>query len=73
MMLMWLYAGELSLYGHIIVVQNYLYASGGPAGCVVAGRLAYADPNLHVMLIEGEEIYSQHHLLLYMTLVYSWC
>lgn len=23
-------------------------------GCVVAGRLAYADPNLKVMLIEGE-------------------
>jgi alcohol oxidase len=22
-------------------------------GCVVAGRLAYADPNLKVMLIEG--------------------
>ena len=28
--------------------------SGGPAGCVVAGRLAYADPNLKVMLIEGQ-------------------
>lgn len=26
--------------------------SGGPAGCVVAGRLAKADPNLQVMLIE---------------------
>lgn len=26
---------------------------GGPAGCVTAGRLAYADPNLKVMLIEG--------------------
>lgn len=24
------------------------------AGCVVAGRLAYADPNLKVMLIEGQ-------------------
>jgi hypothetical protein len=24
-----------------------------PIGCVVAGRLAYADPNLKVMLIEG--------------------
>lgn len=23
-------------------------------GCVVAGRLAYADPNLKVMLIEGQ-------------------
>ena len=28
-------------------------SSGGPAGCVVAVRLAYADPNLKVMLIEG--------------------
>lgn len=31
--------------------------SGGPAGSVVAGRLAYADPNLKVMLIEGQAIY----------------
>lgn len=30
--------------------------SGGPAGCVVAGRLAYADPDLKVMLIEGQYI-----------------
>ena len=30
-----------------------LIYSGGPAGSVVAGRLAYADPNLKVMLIEG--------------------
>ena len=30
------------------------FGSGGPAGCVTAGRLAYADPNLKVMLIEGE-------------------
>lgn len=28
------------------------------SGCVVAGRLAYADPNLKVMLIEGT---SAHH------------
>ena len=27
---------------------------GFPTGCVVAGRLAYADPNLKVMLIEGK-------------------
>ncbi|KAF8580577.1 GMC oxidoreductase [Ramaria rubella] len=32
---------------------DVIVAGGGPAGCVVAGRLAYADPNLHVMLIEG--------------------
>lgn len=31
-----------------------IFDSGGPAGSVVAGRLAYADPNLKVMLIEGE-------------------
>jgi alcohol oxidase len=32
---------------------DVIVAGGGPAGCVVAGRLAYADPNLQVMLIEG--------------------
>ena len=26
---------------------------GGPAGCVVAGRLARADDKLEVMLVEG--------------------
>ncbi|KDQ22914.1 hypothetical protein PLEOSDRAFT_1110004 [Pleurotus ostreatus PC15] len=32
---------------------DIIVAGGGPAGCVVAGRLAYADPTLKVMLIEG--------------------
>ncbi|EIW79242.1 alcohol oxidase [Coniophora puteana RWD-64-598 SS2] len=32
---------------------DVIVAGGGPAGCVMAGRLAYADPNLKVMLIEG--------------------
>ncbi|KAL1746376.1 GMC oxidoreductase-domain-containing protein [Schizophyllum fasciatum] len=32
---------------------DVVVCGGGPAGCVVAGRLAYADPNLKVMLIEG--------------------
>ncbi|PFH47219.1 GMC oxidoreductase [Amanita thiersii Skay4041] len=32
---------------------DVIVCGGGPAGCVVAGRLAYADPNLKVMLIEG--------------------
>ncbi|KAG1741181.1 GMC oxidoreductase-domain-containing protein [Suillus lakei] len=37
---------------------DVIIAGGGPAalspkGCVVAGRLAYADPTLKVMLIEG--------------------
>ena len=32
--------------------QDAAIHSGGPAGCVVAGRLAYADPTLKVMLIE---------------------
>ncbi|KAF7305399.1 Alcohol oxidase [Mycena chlorophos] len=32
---------------------DVIVAGGGPAGCVVAGRLAYSDPNLKVMLIEG--------------------
>ncbi|GAB1518032.1 hypothetical protein RhiTH_001090 [Rhizoctonia solani] len=31
---------------------DVIVAGGGPAGCVVAGRLAKADPNLQVMLIE---------------------
>jgi alcohol oxidase len=30
-----------------------------PLGCVVAGRLAYADPNLKVMLIEGRLVHIQ--------------
>ena len=29
--------------------------SGGIAGCVVAGRLATADPELSILLIEGGE------------------
>ncbi|ETW76777.1 GMC oxidoreductase 3 [Heterobasidion irregulare TC 32-1] len=32
---------------------DIIVAGGGPAGCVVAGRLAFSDPNLKVMLIEG--------------------
>ncbi|KAK0231261.1 GMC oxidoreductase-domain-containing protein, partial [Armillaria fumosa] len=32
---------------------DVIVAGGGPAGCVVAGRLAYADPTLKVLLIEG--------------------
>jgi len=32
---------------------DVIVCGGGPAGSVVAGRLAYADPNLQVMLIEG--------------------
>jgi len=32
---------------------DVIVCGGGPAGCVVAGRLAYADPTLQVMLIEG--------------------
>lgn len=27
--------------------------AGGPAGCAVAGRLAKADPNLQVLLVEA--------------------
>jgi hypothetical protein len=33
-----------------------------PIGCVVAGRLAYADPNLKVMLIEGAAIVTSSRL-----------
>ncbi|TFK61283.1 alcohol oxidase [Pluteus cervinus] len=32
---------------------DVIVCGGGPAGSVVAGRLAYADPNLKVMLIEA--------------------
>lgn len=32
---------------------DVIVCGGGPAGSVVAGRLAYADPTLKVMLIEG--------------------
>jgi alcohol oxidase len=32
---------------------DVIVCGGGPAGCVVAGRLAYADPTLKVMLIEA--------------------
>ncbi|EJU01918.1 methanol oxidase [Dacryopinax primogenitus] len=32
---------------------DVIVCGGGPAGCVVAGRLAFADPNLQVMLIEA--------------------
>lgn len=32
---------------------DVVVCGGGPAGSVVAGRLAYADPTLKVMLIEG--------------------
>ncbi|KAH9904388.1 GMC oxidoreductase [Xylariomycetidae sp. FL2044] len=32
---------------------DVIVAGGGSAGCVVAGRLAEADPNLSVLIIEG--------------------
>lgn len=42
-------AGEL--FDNITYVA--VYSSTSPTGSVVAGRLAYADPSLKVMLIEG--------------------
>ncbi|KAI0033192.1 alcohol oxidase [Vararia minispora EC-137] len=36
-----------------VIVAGYVPPHWCPSGCVVAGRLAYADPNLKVMLIEG--------------------
>ncbi|GAA6002775.1 hypothetical protein JCM10207_007670 [Rhodosporidiobolus poonsookiae] len=32
---------------------DIIVAGGGPAGCATAGRIARADPNLHVLLLEG--------------------
>ncbi|EJD40360.1 putative methanol oxidase [Auricularia subglabra TFB-10046 SS5] len=34
-------------------VVDVIVAGGGPAGCAVAGRLARADPNLQVLLVEA--------------------
>jgi choline dehydrogenase-like flavoprotein len=32
---------------------DVIVVGGGPAGCATAGRLARADPNLQVLLLEG--------------------
>lgn len=48
-----LFAGETVMQRTLVYTFLTRDYSGGPAGCVVAGRLAYADPNLKVMLIEG--------------------
>jgi alcohol oxidase len=32
---------------------DLIIAGGGSAGCIVAGRLAAADRNLHILLVEG--------------------
>ncbi|KAK0619686.1 GMC oxidoreductase [Immersiella caudata] len=32
---------------------DLVIAGGGSAGCIVAGRLAAADPSLHILLVEG--------------------
>lgn len=34
-------------------IANYISLLGGTAACVVAGRLAEADPSLSILLIEG--------------------
>ncbi|KAI0194265.1 GMC oxidoreductase-domain-containing protein [Xylaria flabelliformis] len=39
--------------GEDIVEVDVLIAGGGTAGCIVAGRLAEADPNLSILVIEG--------------------
>ncbi|KAI2624524.1 GMC oxidoreductase [Xylaria nigripes] len=36
-----------------IEVVDVIIIGGGTAGCVIAGRLAEADPNLSILLIEG--------------------
>ena len=37
----------------IFIIAKLTPSAGGPAGCVTAGRLARADPNLQVLLIEA--------------------
>lgn len=49
-----LFAGEDAIQCTSLDVFLTRVCSGGPAGSVVAGRLAHADPNLKVMLIEGQ-------------------
>ncbi|KAJ8127167.1 hypothetical protein O1611_g6470 [Lasiodiplodia mahajangana] len=39
--------------GEDIQEVDVIIAGGGTAGCIVAGRLAEADPNLSILVIEG--------------------
>ncbi|KAI1734593.1 GMC oxidoreductase [Xylaria scruposa] len=39
--------------GEDITEVDVIIAGGGTAGCIVAGRLAEADPNLSILVIEG--------------------
>lgn len=36
-----------------VCTENGFLQKGGTAGCIVAGRLAEADPNLSILVIEG--------------------
>jgi alcohol oxidase len=44
-----MYAYEASEDGEVDII----FAGGGTAACVAAGRLASADPNLKILIIEG--------------------
>lgn len=37
----------------LLIAELTRVSTGGPAGCVTAGRLARADPNLQVLLVEA--------------------
>ena len=43
----------MSTYTDEIGDVDVIFAGGGTAACVAAGRLAKADPNLSILLVEG--------------------
>lgn len=40
-------------YNESLGDMDIIFAGGGTAACVAAGRLAKADPNLRILLVEG--------------------
>lgn len=43
----------MSTYDDSVGDVDIIFAGGGTAACVVAGRLAKADPSLKILLVEG--------------------
>lgn len=54
--------GPAGTVTYVVVLAVVVLAECFCAGCVVAGRLAYADPNLKVMLIEGQKYHIFSHI-----------